>query len=222
MAENYEKLHPLVRLRKRFKPYYQPVWEPIRKILDVITFTRSSQHWCRVVMDAETKRLVEALNPATLKVLEISGDGWASSMKFGSYRSVNFPDFDICRDTTGEQYDLIIAEQVFEHLPWPAQAAKNVLAMLKDDGAFLVTLPFLIRYHGCPDDYCRWTEGGIRNFLVECGFPVEGMVTGSWGNMACLKANLVKWTRFRPWLHSLKNDPTYPLSVWVLARKKSN
>jgi SAM-dependent methyltransferase len=221
MNAEYANLHPLVRLRKRFKPYYQPVWGPIRNFIDKITFTSSKQHWVRVVMDAETKRLVKGLNPAALKVLEISGDDWASKFAFNSFRAAKFPDFDICRDTSDEQYDLIIAEQVFEHLPSPSRAIKNVLAMLKDDGAFLITLPFLIRYHGCPDDFSRWTEGGIRNLLVEHGFPLEGIVSGSWGNKACLKANLVKWTRYRPWLHSLKNNPTYPLSVWALARKNS-
>lgn len=146
MSEEYANLHPLVRLRKRFKPYYQPVWGPTRNFIDKITFTSSKQHWVRVVMDAETKRLVAGLNPTALKVLEISGDDWASKFAFNSFRAAKFPDFDICRDTTDEQYDLMIAEQVFEHLPSPSRAIKNVLAMLKDDGAFLITLPFLIRY----------------------------------------------------------------------------
>jgi SAM-dependent methyltransferase len=116
------------------------------------------------------------------------------------------------------QFDLIIANQVFEYVLWPYKAARNVCQMLKPGGYFLMTTPFLIRVHAIPYDCTRWTETGIKYFLSECGFPLEEIKTGTWGNRACVKANFKRWAR-RGWFGSLKNEPNFPVSVWALAKK---
>jgi len=219
MSVDNRKCSSFRTFRKKFKPYYQPLYNPLRKCLDTITFTQADKQWARVIMNRETLKLVTELNPSTLDVLEISGDDWDKKLSFKSYKSLHFPDFDICQSIIAEKFDLIIAEQVFEHLLWPYRAAQNVLQMLNSRSYLLVTLPFLIRYHGCPHDCTRWTETGIKYFLAECGFPIESIVTGSWGNRFCVKGNFKKWTRYRPWQHSLKNDPTFPVCVWALAKK---
>jgi len=192
--------------------------EHIRPILSKLSGTKEV-HWCRVVMDQETRRMISQLNPQQLDVLEISGCDW-EFMRFKSYEIAHYPDFDICTSVLEKKYDLIIAEQIFEHLLTPYKAAANVYSMLRKDGYFLVTTPFLIKYHGCPDDCTRWTETGIKYFLAEAGFPIDHIQTGSWGNRRCVKGNFRKWTRYRPWLHSLKNEPEFPVSVWALAQKK--
>lgn len=191
--------------------------EHVRPILSRLTGTTET-HWCRVVMNDTTRTMVSQLNPSQLDVLEISGCDW-KPMGFKSYEIAHYPDYDICQTVLNKKYDLIIAEQIFEHLLTPYKAAKNVYSMLSDNGYFLITTPFLIKYHGCPDDCTRWTETGMKYFLAEAGFPLDRIQTGSWGNKSCVKGNLRKWTRFRPWLHSLKNEPDFPVSVWALARK---
>jgi hypothetical protein len=114
---------------------------------------------------------------------------------------------------------LIIAEQVFEHLLWPYRAGKNVHRMLNQGGYFLITTPFLVRIHSGPTDCSRWTETGIRYFLAECGFSLERIQTGSWGNRACVRANFSQWSRYRRLVHSLRNEPSFPVVVWALAQK---
>jgi hypothetical protein len=190
----------------------------IRPILSKLTGTQEI-HWCCVVMDEETRKMVLKLNPQQLDTLEISGCDW-EPMGFKSYEIAHYPDFDICTSVLEKKYDLVVAEQVFEHLLTPYQAATNVYSMLRKDGYFLITTPFLIKYHGCPDDCTRWTETGIKYFLAEAGFPIDHIQTGSWGNRSCVKGNFRKWTRYRPWLHSLRNEPEFPVSVWALAQKK--
>jgi SAM-dependent methyltransferase len=178
------------------------------------------EHWMRVVMNQETKRLIDSLNPGSLKVLEISGRYWDQPNLFREYPGVYFPEFDICSQTLAEKFDLIIAEQVFEHLLWPFRAAKNVHAMLRPGGYFLITTPFSVRIHNAPTDCSRWSEVGIKYFLADCGFPLEEIQTGSWGNRACVRAHLKDWWYiYQSWRHSLENEPDYPLSVWALARK---
>jgi SAM-dependent methyltransferase len=140
-------------------------------------------------------------------------------MPFRSYKSLYYPDFDICESSLADQFDLILADQVFEHLLWPYRAGKNVYKMLNRGGYFLITTPFLIRVHNFPIDCSRWTEIGLKYFLAECGFDLEHIRTGSWGNRACVRANFSRWILYRPWLHSLKNEPLFPVAVWALAQK---
>jgi hypothetical protein len=189
-----------------------------------VRFAREAWHpagwemWVRVVMDQETDRLIRALDFKHSSALEISGEKW-KGYGFGRYHSVEFPAYDVCLGVLNDQFDIIIAEQVFEHLLWPYRAVRNVFQMLTPDGAFLITTPFLIRIHDYPADCSRWTEVGIRHLLAEGGFDINRITTGSWGNRACVRSNFLKWTVYNRWLHSLKNEPEYPVVVWALARK---
>jgi SAM-dependent methyltransferase len=170
-------------------------------------------------MYRECYSLIEKLGPSALDVLEISGGGrFANHFSFRSYAVTQFPDFDICSQSLAQSFDLVIADQVFEHLMWPYRAVKNVYAMVRPGGHFLVTTPFLIRVHNVPIDCSRWTELGLKCLLEEGGFPSAAIETGSWGNRACLKSNLNAWTK-TGWFGSLKNEPDFPVQVWAMARK---
>jgi SAM-dependent methyltransferase len=175
--------------------------------------------WGRLVMNRETRKLVDGLQPDKLKVLEVSGDYWGRPGLFKEYKTVSYPEYDICNSVLPETFDLVIAEQVFEHLLWPYRAGKNIHRMLNPNGHFLITTPFLIRVHDTPVDCTRWTETGIKYFLAECGFPLETIQTGSWGNRACIATNYKKWVTYNPLFHSLHNEPDFPYVVWALARK---
>lgn len=176
------------------------------------------EQWLRIVMNQETERLIERMSPATLRALEISGDTWSRPGLFKEYTSRGFPEYDVCERPLDDRYDLVIAEQVFEHLLWPYRAARHVHQMLAPGGAFLVTTPFMVRVHNHPVDCSRWTELGLKHFLAEAGFPLEGIETGSWGNRQAVIGNLERWRVYRPGAHSLANDWRYPAVVWALAR----
>jgi SAM-dependent methyltransferase len=176
-------------------------------------------HWARVVMNRTTRGLVESLQPEKLSVLEISGNAWGRLGIFKEYKAVAYPDYDVSVSTLPQTFDLIIAEQVFEHLLWPYRAGRNVYQMINPGGYFLVTTPFLLRIHNHPFDCTRWTETGIKHLLAECGFPLEKIHTGSWGNRACIRANFRRWVPYKSRLHSLHNEPEFPVVVWALAQK---
>lgn len=172
--------------------------------------------WCRQVMNTEVENRVRNMPYKDLKVLEISGTEW-EKFGFGSYKSLAYPKFDICKQTVNEQFDLIIAEQVFEHIANPTAAADNILKMIRPGGTFLITVPFLIKYHPAPLDMWRWTEPALKLFLEERGYgPVEVF---SWGNKECVIANLDDWVKYDEDRHSLVNDIDYPIMVWGFAQK---
>lgn len=190
-----------------------------RKISDLLTGAEW-QKWSRVVMNQPMEALARALRPETLSCLEISGDRW-QSFGFREYTHTTYPEFDICTDKhSGAPFDVVVADQVFEHLLWPYRAARNVWGMLRPGGYFLLSTPFLVRIHDSVD-CTRWTETGLKYFLAEAGFLLESTRTGSWGNRACVRANLrtMQWVRYRRYLHSLKNEPLYPYVVWAIAQR---
>ena len=189
----------------------------LEKVLHSIGYNTTD--WMRIVMYRECFAFVRSLNPERLDALEISaGPQWIREFTFGSYTGTDYPDFDICSQCLPRQFELIIADQVFEHLKWPYRAACNVHKMLKPGGYFLITVPFLVRVHGSPIDCNRWTEQGLFYFLSECGFSENAIVTASWGNRACVKANLNSW-RKRGLFSSLAREPNFPVMVWAFAQK---
>lgn len=205
-------------LREAIKPLpgYRQLSDVYHK---VCSLGFSEQHWTRIVMNRETTALVENLQPQELKVLEISGSQWGHCFRFKDYKHIHYPELDICESRLDESFDLIIAEQVFEHLRWPYRAGKHIHEMLNPEGHFLLTTPFLLRVHLSPTDCSRWTESGIKYLLAECGFNLDKIRTGSWGNRACVRGNFDRWKKFHPLLHTLRNEPDFPVSVWALAQK---
>lgn len=174
--------------------------------------------WMRIVMYRRCFEFVRALGPDRLDVLEVSaGPQWSREFEFRSYTPTQYPYFDLCAQTLPAQFDLIIADQLFEHLRWPYRAGRNALSMLKPGGVFLITVPFLVRIHASPIDCTRWTPEGLYYFLQECGFHAAGIAVDAWGNRACLKANLLAWRKRRPF-GSLKNEADFPMVVWAFAR----
>lgn len=174
--------------------------------------------WSRVIMNRVCGEWLRALPFATLHALEISGRTFAD-FGFASYQSVDFPEFDLCAGPLATTFDLILAEQVFEHLRYPYRAGRHVWQMLRPGGWFLISVPFLVKVHAYPIDCTRWTELGLRHFLHECGFPLEAIRTGSWGNRACVMANFKEWVVYDPQQHDLTNEPDFPYHVWALARR---
>jgi len=174
--------------------------------------------WSRVVMNEACADLVRALPYTGLDALEISGRAWRD-FGFASYRGVDFPEYDICAGPLAGRFDLVIVEQVFEHLLYPYRAGRHIHAMLRPGGWLLISVPFLVKEHDYPIDCTRWTELGLKHFLHECGFPLAAITTDSWGNRACVVANFAGWVVYDPAQHDLTNEPDFPYHVWALAQK---
>jgi SAM-dependent methyltransferase len=189
----------------------------MKKYLEAVGYDTTD--WVRAAMYRHAFEFIEQLGPEQLDVMEISaGSQWRSRFAFKSFTGTSYPAFDICQDVLTEQFDLVIADQIFEHLKWPARAARNVHVMVRPGGYFIIATPFLVRYHPSPIDCNRWTAEGLSYFLQEAGFPEAGIQTFAWGNRACLKANLSAW-RKRGLFGSLRNEPDFPVMVWAFARK---
>lgn len=162
---------------------------------------------------------INSLGPALLSAAEISGDSHAGR-PWRKYTSLSYPDFDICAPlTAADQFDVVICEQVLEHVPDPWKAASNLRELTVGGGHLIVSAPFLIKVHEIPDfhlyDYWRFTPRGLRALLEGAGLTVDDVHT--WGNRASVVGNLRGWPAYRRW-HRLRNDPDLAVQVWAFAR----
>ena len=180
----------------------------------------------RIVMQRTSREWLDALDLASMDAAEISGKH-GRRYRFKSYDRFRYPKYDICdgafEDAEGlvRKYDIILANQVWEHLDRPYAATRNVLRMLRDGGYFWIAVPFFIRYHGAPVDCSRWTARGLKNLLIEAGFEEDKIKAEQWGNRQAALRNLgPDWPpQYDPETDDLTNDPECPICAWALAQK---
>lgn len=179
----------------------------------------AAEHWQRVVLNESVRRHIEGLGPPAKTAAEISGDFHARH-PWKAFTSLNYPEFDLCAPLQGaERYDVVICEQVLEHVVDPIRAAENLRGLCAAGGHVIVSTPFLIRVHELPlyglADYWRFTPRGLRTLLEHGGLVVDQV--GSWGNRSCIAGNFDHWPAHRR-RHSLRDEPNLPVQVWAFAR----
>jgi SAM-dependent methyltransferase len=67
-------------------------------------------------------------------------------------------------------FDTVIFSEVLEHLENPEIALSEIYRILRLEGVLVVTVPFMFKVHGAPNDYQRWTEYKLRKELLTVGF----------------------------------------------------
>lgn len=82
---------------------------------------------------------------------------------------------DVCKmdSIANESIDVVNAIELFEHVYSPETGVSECYRVLKKDGVFIVSMPFLYPIHGDPNDYQRWTKEKWRLVLQDAGFLVE-------------------------------------------------
>ena len=181
--------------------------------------TSGDDQWQRVVLNRAVNEHIASLDPASRSAAEISGDSHADK-PWRRYESLMYPKFDICAPIAEDlRFDVVICEQVLEHVVDPWGAAKNLRELAVPGGRVIVSTPFLIKVHELAyfdlRDYWRFTPRGLRTLLESAGLEVE--TVSSWGNRRCVNGNLRRWSAYRPW-HSLRSDPDLAVQVWAFAR----
>ena len=194
---------------------------PIRRAIGNLRRQRQGQHWVRVVMDREIEQHLLQLDPSRCDALEISGDG-RSGLPWKSFTSVHYPDFDLLAPRDIGRFDVVICEQVLEHVADPWRATQTLAALCRPGGSVVVSTPFMLRVHPSPVDHWRFTPSGLTELLRSAGLDVA--TVGSWGNAWCIRRNHRRWAIYRPWHRvlarwALRNDPLVPQVVWAFAKR---
>jgi SAM-dependent methyltransferase len=66
-------------------------------------------------------------------------------------------------------FDLVLSQEVLEHVRDPFQALREMKRVLKKDGLIYCQVPFIIGYHPGPTDFWRFTKEGIVEMIKQAG-----------------------------------------------------
>lgn len=78
-------------------------------------------------------------------------------------------------------FDSAFATEVLEHCPNPEIILAEIFRVIKDDGCFFFTVPFIWNLHEVPHDEFRYTPFSLNRLLAEAGFEkIEIYTSGGW------------------------------------------
>ena len=118
-------------------------------------------------------------------------------------------------------FDLVICNQVLEHVPDPISALKNLKLMTKLGGYIWLSLPVINRIHDEPNFYSSGYHPRYLQFLAD-ELDLDTIHIGAWGS---LKYKLFAVSRNWPPLRKLKkgirsnSDFLFPRGVFLDGRK---
>jgi len=160
------------------------------------------------------------------RVLEFGGSNGVIAEMFAPDHQVeiapNFPEVDIQSLTSYENQccDVVILDQILEHIPNPQAAIKECHRILRPNGICISTTPFLIRVHGYPNDFQRFTGAGLKELFSQ----FSSVEVVNWGNRLTLET----FHRYG-WLSAknarllgraaLWNEEKWPIDILTWAKK---
>jgi SAM-dependent methyltransferase len=144
--------------------------------------------------------------------------------------SADYPEVDMqCMPYEDERYDVVVSDQVIEHLAHPERAVSECRRVLRPGGVAIITSCFLNPLHPSPNDYWRFSPEGMQHLFNDGYWEI--LECGGWGNRIALVLIFLR-DRFRfleiPEGNSLRNrlatwnEKKYPIVTWIVACKKGS
>ena len=134
----------------------------------------------------------------------------------------NAPEVDIQNLSAypADEFDLVVLDEILEHVPRPWVAVEEVRRILKPGGCLITSSPFLIAEHRMPKDYWRFTKDGVRELL--CNY--SKVDAHSWGNpssVTYLMEGMMVSTQdaINAGVFDLTDVEKFAISVWAYAWK---
>lgn len=133
-------------------------------------------------------------------------------------------------------FDNAIAINMVEHIYHYTNVFKETNRVLKKDGLFVFTSPFLFHKHGCPQDFNRFTDDALKRIATDNGFGIISIQSLGEGIFSVFYQMLPIPAFLRPPLEFLfvsidrllkflskgyqKMSEEYPLGYYVILKKQ--
>lgn len=88
-------------------------------------------------------------------------------------------------------FDMVLSTQVLEHVVDPAGYLAECYRLLKPGGSVVLSTHGIMYYHPDPEDYWRWTSGGLVKVVEDAGLQVSN-IRGVLG-LAPAALQLLQW-----------------------------
>ena len=201
--------------------------------------------WIRTLYYNAVTEICEELFSATsdrLLVLEYAQVGGIipiiiSEFAPMSLRLAPYPEYDIQEEGQFQpgMFDVVIADQVLEHVPYVMKAVKQCVNICKSGGYLFFGTPWQYPYHPAPKDFWRISRDAYQMMFDE--FGVETIEIDGWGHKEALifghqtdgflravddEGELVRTVAQaeEAGLFEVENDPDHAIEIWAVGRKK--
>lgn len=198
--------------------------------------------WIRAVYYGRMTSICEKLFAdgavPTLRILEYAECAGVIPQIIGEFATIRltlapYPEYDIqAAQFSDDEFDVVIADQVLEHVPHPMKAVKQCVRITKVGGILMFGTPWIYPYHAMSDwkDYWRISRDAYQMMFDE--FGVDTIKIGGWGHKEALVfGNLTDAFGFlgtnrtievglKAKLFDAPNEPDYAIEVWAVGRKK--
>lgn len=68
--------------------------------------------------------------------------------------------------------DIVLSNQVLEHVDSPDGYLKEAFRILKPSGSLIISTHGFWQYHPSPNDFWRWTSAGLKKIIINQGFKI--------------------------------------------------
>jgi len=144
-----------------------------------------------------------------------------------------YPIYDIqaCPGIGSDSMDVVVADQVLEHVERPWQAAVELGRILKTGGLLVVTTPFLHRIHPAPVDCWRIGYDGYQvlfphnqwDYISHGGWGGRQMIEFEYLHNDALEGDYMSVAEARrllgDGLSGVNGRTDHPIVIWLVARK---
>lgn len=195
---------------------------------DVPTEVRSQQYSRCALYLSHIQFAREHITPRLdegLKAIEFGGsNGFLEELLDGVAYEVapNAPAIDVQDLSTypSDEFDLVVLDEILEHVAKPWVAVEEVRRILKPGGCLITSSPFLIAEHRMPKDYWRFTKDGYR-VLLENYSKVDTHSWGNAGSVTYLMQGMMVSTQdaIDAGTFDLADVEKFAISVWAYAWK---
>ncbi len=118
--------------------------------------------------------------------LSFSGVAGKNIDSVGDFLKLPFPE---------NNFDTVISAEALEHTKSPKTVIAEMERVLRPGGFCIITVPFLLSYHGAPNDYFRFTQEGVISLFEDT--DLEIVETGSYGKLFSVIFQIIQCGYFR-------------------------
>ena len=91
-------------------------------------------------------------------------------------KAEHYIDFDSKTALPDNFADIILSNQVLEHVDTPSGYLQEAFRLLKPGGSLICTTHGFWYYHPTPNDYWRWTSAGLKKTIEKEGFEIKSFI----------------------------------------------